>query len=263
MPPLKHPKKPKHEKPIPPEHPAPAELEHNRIPLIGDVAPSFVAQTTNGTIHFPEDFKGKWVILFSHPSDFTPVCTTEFIYFANMMTEFQSMNTELVGLSVDSLSSHIAWLYAIQEEVRFNGLDHVKIAFPLIADLSGDIARLYGMIHQNFSETKAVRAVFYIDPMSVVRAVLYYPSSTGRNFDEMKRLLISLQLNDALGVSTPANWQPGEDVVAASAVSLDEALAAGVQNKNTTGVWFLSTEPLSVDAIKKKIKGFKPSKHTC
>ncbi len=241
----------------------PVETGTRSIPLIGDVAPSFMAQTTNGDMRFPEDFKGKWVIFFSHPSDFTPVCTTEFIYFANMMQEFQSMNTELVGLSVDSLSSHIAWLYAIQEEVRFHGLEHVKIMFPLIADLSGDIARLYGMIHDKFSETKAVRAVFFIDPMSVVRAVLYYPSSTGRNFDEMKRLLISLQLNDALGVSTPANWQPGDDVVAASAVSLDEALKAGVQNKETTGVWFLSTEPLSVDTIKKKIKGFKPPKHVC
>ncbi len=218
-------------------------------PLLSDKAPSFTAQTTQGTIQFPEDFKGKWVILFSHPTDFTPVCTTEFIYFAEMMQEFESLNTKLVGLSVDSLASHLAWLYAIQKDIVFQGMKHVKITFPLIADLTGQIARQYCMLHPNASHTKTVRAVFFIDPNGIMRTILYYPSSLGRNFDELKRILISLQLTDELGVSTPANWQPGDEVIEAAPENLNEVEQRAVDNEANSGAWFLSLKELPVETI--------------
>lgn len=188
------------------------QVQVNRMPLIGDDAPAFQANTTQGEIHFPEDYKGKWVILFSHPADFTPVCTTEFMTFASMAEEFKSLNTELVGLSVDSIYSHIAWLRKIQE-LEWNGRKHVEVKFPLIEDIRMEVANKYGMIQPNVSTTQAVRAVFVIDPVGKVRAILYYPPSTGRNFDELKRIIIALQKADADGVATPADWRPGQDVI--------------------------------------------------
>lgn len=223
------------------------------MPLIGDTAPAFVAETTQGTIHFPEDYKGKWVILFSHPADFTPVCTTEFILFSQMADEFKQYNTELVGLSVDSLSSHIAWLYTIQDQVKFHGLKNIHINFPLIADLNTKIAQKYGMIHPNTNSTKTVRAVFFIDPDAIIRTILYYPTSTGRNFDEIKRILISLQTTDAFNVSTPANWQPGEDVISSTPTTLDEAKQASLKNRDTSNAWFLCLDTLPHDKIMAKI----------
>ena len=220
------------------------------IPLIGDTAPAFTAETTQGTIHFPEDYKGKWVILFSHPADFTPVCTTEFIYFAKIMDELKEMNTELIGLSVDSLSSHIAWLYTIQEQVQFHGLKNMEIKFPLVADLTTSVAQKYGMLHPNASHTKTVRAVFFIDPKAVIRTILYYPSSLGRNFDEIKRILTALQVADEFGVSTPANWQPGDDVIVSSPSTLNEATAAA--DKNQSDVWFLSLTQLPESEINQR-----------
>lgn len=183
------------------------------MPLIGDKAPSFTAKTTQGEIHFPEDFTGKWVILFSHPADFTPVCTTEFMTFATMAEEFRALNTELIGLSVDGLYSHIAWLRTIKDKIEYKGMKNVEVKFPLIEDIKMDVAKKFGMIQPGSSDTQAVRAVFIIDPGSVVRCILYYPSSTGRNFDEIKRIIVALQKADAEGVATPANWQPGDDVI--------------------------------------------------
>lgn len=188
------------------------------MPLIGDPAPGFTAITTQGTIHFPEDYKGKWVILFSHPADFTPVCTTEFMTFASMMDEFRAMNTELVGLSVDSLYAHIAWLRKIQE-LSWNGKKNVEVTFPLIEDIRMEVARKYGMIQPASSNTQAVRAVFVIDPEGLVRTILYYPLSTGRNFDEIKRIIQALQKADGDGVATPADWRPGDDVIVPTAGS--------------------------------------------
>ncbi|MDR1692008.1 MAG: peroxiredoxin [Oscillospiraceae bacterium] len=189
-------------------------MEENavRFPLIGDPAPAFKAVTTNGEIHFPADFEGKWVILFSHPSDFTPVCTTEFMTFGSLADEFRAMNCELVGLSVDSLASHIAWLRAI-ETLTWKDKAHVKVRFPLIADIRMEVANKYGMMQPNFSTTAAVRAVFVIDPKGTVRTVLYYPGSLGRNFDEIKRILQGLQKADANACATPADWRPGDDVI--------------------------------------------------
>lgn len=183
-----------------------------RMPLIGEPAPAFRAATTQGTIRFPEDYRGRWVILFSHPSDFTPVCTTEFMTIASMADEFKAMNTELVGLSVDSLYSHIAWLRKIQE-LEWNGKQNLEVQFPLIEDIRMEVANKYGMVQPAQSNTQAVRAVFIIDPKGIIRLIFYYPQSTGRNFDEIKRVLLALQKTDADGVATPADWRPGDDVI--------------------------------------------------
>ncbi|MGI6787731.1 MAG: peroxiredoxin [Acholeplasmataceae bacterium] len=188
------------------------EQTMTRLPLIGDKAPHFEAQTTNGPINFPEDYKGKWVVLFSHPADFTPVCTTEFITFAQREHEFNALNAHLVGLSVDSLHSHIAWLRAI-ENLQYRNYKNTKVTFPLIVDLTMEVSNLYGMIHPNSGKTSAVRAVFIIDPEGIIRTILYYPSSTGRNFDELLRIIKALQTSDKEGVATPADWQPGEPMI--------------------------------------------------
>ncbi len=183
------------------------------MPLIGDSAPSFTAETTAGAINFPRDYKGKWVIFFSHPADFTPVCTTEFMTFASMQEEFRELNAELLGLSIDSIYAHIAWLRTIKEKIEYKGMKEVEITFPVIADLKMDIAKKFGMVQPNASDTQAVRAVFMIDPKAKIRAILYYPLSNGRNMDEVKRLLLAMQRSDAENVATPANWQPGDDVI--------------------------------------------------
>ncbi|HRY28876.1 MAG TPA: peroxiredoxin [Elusimicrobiota bacterium] len=184
-----------------------------RIPLIGEEAPAFTAETTQGPINFPADYKGKWVILFSHPADFTPVCTTEFMTFASMSNEFKALNCELIGLSIDSIYSHIAWLRTIKEKAKYKNLQNVEVLFPLIADLKMEVAKKYGMLQPTASDTKAVRAVFFIDPSSKIRALIYYPLSNGRNFQELKRLLVAMQTSDAHAIATPADWQPGDDVI--------------------------------------------------
>jgi len=187
--------------------------EGNRMPLIGEKAPSFKAETTQGPLNFPEDYKGKWVIFFSHPADFTPVCTTEFMTFASMQEDFRKLNAELLGLSIDSTFSHIAWLRTIKERIEYKGMKNLEVNFPVISDLTMDVARAFGMLQPSASTTQAVRAVFVIDPEAIVRAILYYPLGNGRNMDEIKRMLIAMQTADKHNVATPANWQPGEDVI--------------------------------------------------
>lgn len=212
----------------------------NRLPLIGDKAPEFSALTTTGRVNFPEDYKGKWVLFFSHPSDFTPVCTTEFMTIAAMQEEFKAMNVELLGLSVDSLYSHIAWVRKI-EELEWKGMKNIKIDFPVIADLNTKVSTKYGMLQPNVSSTQAVRAVFVIDPEGIVRSITYYPLTTGRNFDEILRMIKALQKADADHCSTPANWQPGDDVIISTPVTL-EAAEAGMASENEdeyTLDWFL------------------------
>ena len=183
------------------------------MPRIGDPAPEFVAITTQGEINFPADYRGKWVILFSHPADFTPVCTSEFMTFAKMQNEFKSVNCELVGLSVDGLYSHIAWLRTIKDKIEYNGMKNMEVTFPLIEDISMNVAKKYGMIQPGESSTKAVRAVFFIDPRGTIRAMIYYPLSLGRNFDEIKRALVAMQTADKYSIATPADWRPGQDVI--------------------------------------------------
>lgn len=198
------------------------EEVRNAMPLIGEEAPSFTAVTTQGEINFPQDYKGKWVILFSHPADFTPVCTTEFMTFGSMIEEFKELNTELVGVSVDSLYSHIAWLRKIQE-LEWNGKKNINVTFPLIEDIKMEVAKKYGMIQPGQSTTQAVRAVFVIDPNGKIRTILYYPLTTGRNFDEIKRIILALQKADSDGVATPADWRPGDDVIVPTAGSCGTA----------------------------------------
>lgn len=184
-----------------------------RIPLIGEKAPSFTAETTQGMVNFPEDYAGKWVVFFSHPADFTPVCTTEFMTFASMQPEFEKLNCKLLGLSIDSTYSHIAWLRTIKEKICYKDMKGLEVDFPVISDLTMEVSRAFGMLQPGASNTQAVRAVFIMDPEAVVRAILFYPMSNGRNMDEVLRLLKAMQLSDQHKVATPANWQPGDDVI--------------------------------------------------
>ena len=225
------------------------ECECSHIPLIGEIAPEFGANTTNGYIHFPNDYRGKWIILFSHPGDFTPVCTTEFITFQSMIDEFHALHTELIGLSIDSNASHLAWIQAIKHDVKFQEWKDTNITFPIIADTSGSIARMYGMIHDATGNTDTVRAVFVIDPRGIVRSILYYPKSVGRNITEIKRLLIALQTSDAFHVATPAEWIPGDDVIVPAPQTSGEIQ----KGKNERRDWFLNFKHISPEMILNKI----------
>lgn len=216
------------------------------MPRLGEPAPAFQASTTQGPISFPEDFKGKWVILFSHPADFTPVCTSEFMTFGKMQDEFESLNCQLIGLSIDGLYSHIAWLRTIREKIEYKGMKNIDIRFPLIDDVSMKVAKAYGMVQPAVSQTSAVRAVFFIDPKGVVRTIIYYPLALGRNFDELKRVLIGLQTIDKHQVALPADWRPGDDVIVPTAGNMQVA-ASRVEGKLpgvTCHDWFFCTRPL-------------------
>jgi peroxiredoxin (alkyl hydroperoxide reductase subunit C) len=181
-------------------------VTQTKLPRIGDPAPPFEAVTTHGTIKL-EDYKGSWLIIFSHPADFTPVCTTEFLAFAEIYEELQKRGVELLGLSIDSVQSHIAWVRNIEEKTG------MKIPFPIIADLNKEVATKYGMVHEGQSNTVTVRCVFVIDLNQMVRAIIYYPLTTGRNMAEILRLVQALQITDYHGVATPANWLPGDKVI--------------------------------------------------
>lgn len=214
------------------------------MPRIGDQAPEFRAMTTQGKLNFPGDYKGYWKILFSHPADFTPVCTTEFIAFAKMQEDFNKLNTKLVGLSVDSLSSHIAWVRNIKEKIQWEGNSNVDIDFPIIVDLSKKVSTLYGMIMPGESNNACVRAVFFIDPTDKIRAIIYYPLVLGRNFEEIKRVIVGLQTADAHDVAMPANWQPGKEVVLHSPITTDQAVERTAQEGVTCHDWYLCTKKL-------------------
>ena len=177
------------------------ETNQFSMPRIGEAAPEFKAVTTQGDINFPGDYKGSWVILFSHPADFTPVCTSEFMTFATMERQFNDVNCKLVGLSVDGLYSHIAWLRTIKEKIEYKGMKDVEVTFPLIEDITMEVAKKYGMMQPGESNTKAVRAVFVIDPKGIIRTIIYYPLSLGRNFSELYRVVVALQTADKFGVA--------------------------------------------------------------
>ncbi len=206
------------------------------LPRLGEKAPDFDTVTTHGKIKL-DDYKGSWLILFSHPADFTPVCTTEFIAFAKIYPELQKRGVELLGLSVDSISSHIAWVRNIEEKTG------VKIPFPIIADLSKEVALAYGMVHPGQSRTETVRCVFIIDPKQIIRTILYYPLSTGRNMQEILRIIDALQTTDANGVATPANWKPGDKVIVPA-----PATQEGAEERVTQGYecvdWYLCLKQL-------------------
>lgn len=187
-------------------------MEHNtntvtQMPRIGDQAPDFTAMTTKGPIKMSEYARDKWIVMFSHPADFTPVCTTEMSGFATRKSEFDALNTELIGLSIDSIHAHLGWV----DNVRKN--TGVYFDFPIIADLDMKVSKLYGMLQPNESETAAVRAVFFIDPSKKVRLIMYYPLNVGRNMDEILRALTALQTSDLHKVAMPLDWKPGEKVI--------------------------------------------------
>ncbi len=194
----------------------PLENKVNVMPRIGDQAPDFEAVTTKGKIRFSEFAKGKWTLLFSHPADFTPVCTTEMSGFAQQKTKFDALNTELIGLSIDSIHSHLAWVNNVREKTG------VYFDFPIIADIDMKVAKLYGMLQPNESETAAVRAVFFIDPSKKIRLIMYYPLNVGRNMDEILRALEALQFSDKHGVAMPLNWRKGDKVIIPPPKSLEE-----------------------------------------
>ncbi|WP_158859300.1 peroxiredoxin [Lunatibacter salilacus] len=183
------------------------EQEISSMPRIGDLAPDFKAMTTTGSMQFSEYIKGRWTILFSHPADFTPVCTTEMSGFALEKEFFAEQETKLVGLSIDSIHSHIAWVNNVKKN------SGILFEFPIIADIDMKVSKLYGMLQPGESETAAVRAVFFIDPKGKIRLIMYYPLNVGRNMDEIKRVLLALKTSDEHKVSLPLDWRPGEKVI--------------------------------------------------
>lgn len=224
------------------------------MPRLGEPVPAFEAMTTSGKVRFPMDYKGKWVILFSHPADFTPVCTSEILTFGARTGEFRALNCELLGLSVDSRNSHIAWLRTIREKIEYRGMKNVQVTFPIIDDVSMHVARMYGMIQPGESLTAAVRAVFFVDPQGILRAMIYYPLALGRNFDELKRVLVGLQTIDAFDVSLPADWHPGNEVI----VPMQGEDMAHQPDGAKCYDWFFCTRPLPKDEVEKRLH--KPEK---
>ncbi|HRY31453.1 MAG TPA: peroxiredoxin [Bacteroidales bacterium] len=186
------------------------------MPRIGDVAPDFKAMTTKGMVQFSEFAKDKWIVLFSHPADFTPVCTTEMSGFAVRRKEFDALNTELIGLSIDSIHAHLGWVSNVKEKTG------VYFDFPIIADLDMKVSKAYGMLQPNESETAAVRAVFFIDPAKKIRLIMYYPLNVGRNMDEILRALKALQTADKFKVAMPLDWKPGDKVIVPPPKTLEE-----------------------------------------
>ena len=223
---------------------------------LGDIAPNFTAQTTEGTVDFHQWLGDGWGVLFSHPADFTPVCTSEFMTFATMENKFSELNCKLVGLSVDGLYSHIAWLRTIKEKIEYKGMKNVEVKFPLIEDITMEVAKKYGMMQPGESSTKAVRAVFFIDPKSVIRAIIYYPLSLGRNFDELLRVVMALQTADAFSVATPADWRPGDDVIVPPAGSCGVAKERmeGKEKDVTCHDWFFCTRKIDKEKVLGTIK---------
>lgn len=186
------------------------------MPRIGDQAPDFEAVTTKGKIKFSEFAEGKWTLLFSHPADFTPVCTTEMSGFATRKAEFDALNTELIGLSIDSVHAHLGWVNNVKNNTG------VYFDFPIIADLDMKVSKLYGMLQPNESETAAVRAVFFIDPSKKIRLIMYYPLNVGRNMDEILRVLEALQISDKYSVAMPLDWKKGDKVIVPPPKTLEE-----------------------------------------
>lgn len=207
------------------------------MPRIGDMAPNFTALTTTGEMQFSDYNKNSWVILFSHPADFTPVCTTEMSGFALEKDFWAAHNTKLLGLSIDSIHAHIAWVNAVKEKTG------VLFHFPIIADLNMHVARLYGMLQPGESETAAVRAVFFIDPIGKIRLIMYYPLNVGRNMEEIKRALLALQTSDEHKVAMPLNWVPGEKVIVPAPKTL-----AGLEERKNSDLemvdWYLAKKSL-------------------
>ena len=217
------------------------DTRDSRIPLIGDNAPSFTAETTRGTITFPDDYYGKWKILFSHPADFTPVCTTELMELARLQDKLEKMDTKVIVISSDGLNSHLSWVKDMETIKYRSDDDPVKINFPLISDNTLEISKKYGMIHPNASTTRTIRGVFIIDPTDKIRAMFFYPFMVGRNMEEIMRTLTALQMSDDKNVLIPANWIPGGDVLMHSPKTQADAEKLAAKNDPTLReiTWYL------------------------
>jgi peroxiredoxin (alkyl hydroperoxide reductase subunit C) len=217
-------------------------LESSRVVAAPDEAPAFTADTTQGKINFPKDYKGKWVILIAYPADFLPVPTTEVLTLAAMNPEFRALNCDLLGISGDSLSAHLGWLRSLQEKIVYKNMKGVYVNFPLIEDSRQEISKKYG---------GGPNALYFIDPKARIRGVLSYPGNVGRNFMEIKRMLVALQTADAYTVCTPADWQPGEDVLLASpttaGMARERSEAGGKDFYNLD--WYLSLKKIGKDSI--------------
>jgi len=212
--------------------------EINAMPRIGDTAPDFEAVTTTGKIKFSDFAKDKWVVMFSHPADFTPVCTTEMSGFAQRKSEFDALNTELLGLSIDSIHSHLGWVQNVRENTG------VYFDFPIIADIDMKVSKLYGMLQPNESETAAVRAVFFIDPSKKIRLIMYYPLNVGRNMDEILRSLEALQVSDEHKVALPLDWKKGDKVIVGPPKTLDELNERLADDSLDKTDWYLAKKTL-------------------
>ena len=209
----------------------------NRIPLIGERAPKFTAESTNGKITFPDENNSKWTILFSHPADFTAVCSSEILELAALQEDFEKLNTRLIVISTDAVSSHIEWVKSL-ETIKYKGREPQKIRFPLVSDKSLEISRKYGMIHSFSSTTKDVRGVFIVDPDEKIEAIFFYSMNVGRNMDEIKRTLVALQTAEKNNVLIPANWNAGQDVMIPSPKT--SADADKLLKKITPGLYYLT-----------------------
>ncbi len=207
------------------------------MPGLNQPAPDFRARTTHGPRSLA-DYKGRWLVLFSHPADFTPVCTTEFMAFAKRQQDFAALDCDLLGLSIDSTYAHIAWVRSIEENFG------VRVDFPIIEDLSMQVASAYGMIQPGASDTSAVRATFIIDPKGVLRAMLYYPMSNGRSIDEILRLVTAMQTSDSQGIATPEAWQPGDMAIVPPPQTVDEARARKDEGYEYTD-WYFSKKQVA------------------
>jgi peroxiredoxin (alkyl hydroperoxide reductase subunit C) len=223
------------------------DIASTRIPRINEPAPEIHAKSTHGMIKLSDyTAKGKWVMLFSHPADFTPVCTTEFIEFARRHDDFERLNVQPVGVSVDSIYAHIAWVRSIEQNFS------VKVRFPLIADLDQKVAQAFGMVHEAVSDTATVRAVFFIDPKNTIRALLYYPLNLGRNVDELLRVFEALQTSEKHACSMPANWTPGQKVIVGAPLTQEDAekrVAANGAGLEVTD-WYFAKKNLADAAAK-------------
>ncbi len=198
------------------------EKEMYKSPMIGDTAPSFSAQSTQGVINFPEDYFGKWKLLFSHPADFTPVCSTEIMGLAEILDEFKERKTQIVVISTDRLGSHIAWVKSL-ENIKIQDRKPIKVNFPIVSDPELIVSKMYGLIHPANSLTQDIRGVFIIDSEDKIRASMFYPETTGRNLNELLRVLDALQLSEKKNVLTPVNWEVGDDVLIPSPLSVEES----------------------------------------
>lgn len=218
-------------------------MAESRIPRIMEPAPDFEAKSTHGLIRLSDyTSRGKWVLLFSHPADFTPVCSTEFIEFARSYDDFEKINVQLIGVSIDSVFSHIAWVRDLEQ------IGGIQVKFPIVADLDQRVSSAYGLVHEAAADTATVRAVFAIDPKGTVRALIYYPMQLGRNIDELFRIFQALQTADANSVSCPANWRPGQPVIVAAPATVEDAAkrTSGAGSGLNVESWYLSKKDLPV-----------------